>query len=154
MREDRALDIARICAYSAGTDSPDAPSYLPRTTAAGVQFVPHQWVLNAILRAAAETERGRPAEHPEPMTREWCAAEIKRLRDLADSEGTRAVDYLRRARKAEAALSELVALKELQERLLSLNERGHGTDYEHFHRRNKPSWDEARVVLAALKPNV
>lgn len=35
------------------------------------------------------------------------AAEIARLRDSADSEGTRAVEYLRRARKAEDLLREL-----------------------------------------------
>ena len=34
----------------------------------------------------------------------WQAAEIERLRKLVDSEGSRAVEYLRRARKAEAAL--------------------------------------------------
>lgn len=39
-------------------------------------------------------------------------AEIERLRALADSEGTRAVDYLRRARKAEAEIESLKMAEE------------------------------------------
>ncbi len=35
-------------------------------------------------------------------------SEIERLRELADSEGTRAVNYLRRARKAEKLLREVL----------------------------------------------
>lgn len=52
----------------------------------------------AIARALAE-----PVVQPAQQS----ADEIVRLRDLADSEGTRAVAYLRRARKAEAELSTL-----------------------------------------------
>jgi DNA-binding FrmR family transcriptional regulator len=36
------------------------------------------------------------------------AVELQRLRDLADSEGTRAVNYLRRARKAEGAVAAII----------------------------------------------
>lgn len=49
-----------------------------------------QTLWNACARAA-EVEKQR------------AAAQIASLRDLADSEGARAVEYLRRARKAEAA---------------------------------------------------
>lgn len=44
-------------------------------------------------------------------------AEIQRLTELADSEGTRAVNYLRRARKAEKALRELVELEDMPVRM-------------------------------------
>jgi hypothetical protein len=37
---------------------------------------------------------------------------IERLRELADSEGTRAVEYLRRARKAEADVAHLMLAEE------------------------------------------
>ena len=43
---------------------------------------------------------------------EKAADEIKRLRELADSEGTRAVEYLRRARKSEANVARLMLEEE------------------------------------------
>lgn len=43
---------------------------------------------------------------------EKAADEIKRMRELADSEGTRAVEYLRRARKAEADVDRLTRAEE------------------------------------------
>lgn len=52
-------------------------------------------------------------------------AEIERLRDLADSEGTRAVEYLRRARHAEAELERL---------------RSGASAYDALLRANGPAW--------------
>ena len=43
---------------------------------------------------------------------EKAADEIKRMRELADSEGTRAVEYLRRARKSEANVARLMLEEE------------------------------------------
>ena len=74
-------------------------------------------------------------------------AEIQRLTELADSEGTRAVNYLRRARKAEKALRELVELEDMRLRLRQLHEMGHGTDYADYHRLLPMAWDAAREVL-------
>lgn len=71
------------------------------------------------------------------------------LRALADSEGTRAVEYLRRARKAENALRELVELEDTRLRLRQLHEMGHGTDYGDYHRRLPQAWATARDVLGA-----
>ncbi len=48
-----------------------------------------------------------------------------------------------------AVLRELVALKDLQERLLSLHEMGHGTDYGDFHKRNREAWAEASAFAAS-----
>lgn len=78
-------------------------------------------------------------------------AEIERLAELADSEGTRAVNYLRRARKAEKVLRELVALEDMRLRLRQLHEMGHGTDYADYYRLLPLAWAEARE---ALGPNV
>ena len=79
------------------------------------------------------------------------ADEIERLTELADSEGTRAVNYMRRARKADKVLRELVALEDMRLRLRQLHEMGHGTDYADYHRLLPLAWDEARLVLG---PNV
>lgn len=49
--------------------------------------------------------RRAPPAAAEPLSD---AVELQRLRDLADSEGTRAVNYLRRARKAEGALAAII----------------------------------------------
>jgi hypothetical protein len=46
-----------------------------------------------------------------------------------------------------AVLRELVALEDMRLRLRSLHERGHGTDYEHYHKGLKKAWDAARAVL-------
>ena len=73
------------------------------------------------------------------------------MQSLADSEGTRAIEYLRRAWKAEAALRELVALEDLKGRLRKLHEMGHGTDYGDYHQREPLAWTQARCVLG---PNV
>ena len=47
-----------------------------------------------------------PAWHDEPEVAAL-KSEIERLKELADSEGTRTVEYLRRARKAEAEIEQL-----------------------------------------------
>lgn len=75
------------------------------------------------------------------------ADDLERLAELADSEGARAVNYLRRARKAEKVLRELVALEEMRLRLRQLHEMGHGTDYADYHRLLPLAWDAAREVL-------
>ena len=69
------------------------------------------------------------------------ADEIERLRELADSEGTRAVNYLRRARTAEAEKERLRFALEAM-----LTQFGMGEDEW-----SKPTFDKARE---ALTPNV
>ena len=46
------------------------------------------------------------------------------------------------------ALAELVALKDLKDRLHKLHEMGHGTDYDDYHRRQPLAWAAARAALA------
>ena len=58
-------------------------------------------------------------------------------------------DLFERAKRAEDALRELVALEDLRLRLRSLHERGHGTDYEHYHTGLPKAWDAARGVAGA-----
>ena len=54
---------------------------------------------------------------PEEAVREALEQEVADLRELADSEGTRAVKYLRRARKAEAEIeAALPAMREYARR--------------------------------------
>jgi len=88
--------------------------------------------------------------------------EVREARALADSEGTRAVKYLRRARQAEAALRELVALKDLKEGPMERSIRASmsigANPSEQYHQwnedyqRRKPlAWQTARDVLG---PNV
>lgn len=87
------------------------------------------------------------------------ADELKDARALADSEGTRAVKYLRRARKAEAALRELVACKDLKERVEAADMSSYSiadadaaqTMADEYARRKGPAWQAARD---ALGPNV
>ena len=59
-------------------------------------------------------------------------------------------DLFDRAKRAEDALRELVALEDMRLRLRSLHERGHGTDYEHYHKGLPKAWDAARALLAML----
>jgi hypothetical protein len=47
------------------------------------------------------------------------------------------------------ALAELVALKDMKERLERLHEMGMGTDYTDYHRRKPLAWAAARAALAA-----
>jgi hypothetical protein len=47
------------------------------------------------------------------------------------------------------ALAELVALKDMKERLERLHEMGMGTDYTDYHRRKPLAWAAARTALAA-----
>lgn len=47
------------------------------------------------------------------------------------------------------ALAELVALKDLKDRLHQLHEQGHGTDYDDYHRRKPLAWAAARSALSA-----
>ena len=61
-------------------------------------------------------------------------------------------DLFDRAKRAEDVLRDLVALEDMRLRLRSLHERGHGTDYEHYHEGLPKAWDAARAVL--LGPNV
>ena len=60
------------------------------------------------LLAFCDWER-KHKPHPDgkPHVAEWAAAEIERLAELADSEGSRAVNYLRRARAAETRIARL-----------------------------------------------
>jgi hypothetical protein len=46
------------------------------------------------------------------------------------------------------ALAELVALKDLKDRLHKLHEMGHGTDYDDYHRRQPLAWAAARAALS------
>jgi len=46
------------------------------------------------------------------------------------------------------ALAELVALKDLKDRLHKLHEMGHGTDYDDYHRRQPLAWAAARTALS------
>lgn len=46
------------------------------------------------------------------------------------------------------ALTELVALKDLKDRLQQLQEMGHDTDYGDYHRRQPLAWETARQALA------
>lgn len=62
-----------------------------------------------------------------------------------------AEDLFERAKRAENALRELVVLEDMRVRLRSLHERGHGTDYEQYHKGLPKAWDAARAVL--LGPN-
>lgn len=55
--------------------------------------------------------------------------------------------FAERAIAAEAALRELVALKDMKDRLHNLHEMGHGTDYGDYHRRQPLAWAQARAVL-------
>lgn len=48
-----------------------------------------------------------------------------------------------------AALAELVALKDMKDRLRSLHEMGHGTDYDDYYRLKPLAWAAARAALAA-----
>lgn len=77
------------------------------------------------------------------------AIELNRLAELADSEGTRAVNYLLRARKAEKVLRELVALEDMRLRLRQLHEMGRGTNYADYHRLLPLAWDAARLALGS-----
>lgn len=47
------------------------------------------------------------------------------------------------------ALAELVALKDLKDRLTELHEMGHGTDYGDYHKRHSLAWAAARAALSA-----
>lgn len=47
----------------------------------------------------------------------------------------------------EAALAELVALKDLKTRLEKLHAMGHGTDYTDYHRCKPLAWQKARELL-------
>ncbi len=55
------------------------------------------------------------------------------------------------AARLRAALAELVALKDMKDRLKQLHEMGHGTDYENYYKRKPLAWAAAR---AALEPPV
>ena len=55
-----------------------------------------------------------------------------------------------RAKRAEDALRDLVALEDMRLRLRSLHEQGHGTDYEHYNKGLPKAWDAARAVLLGL----
>lgn len=113
--------------------------------------------LNDQLGSLVDGLRALPNTRPEPepfeVWRDACglglaaADEIERLQELADSEGTRAVTYLRRARKAEKVLRELVALEDMRLRLRQLHEMGQGTDYSDYHRLLPLAWDAAREAL-------
>lgn len=46
------------------------------------------------------------------------------------------------------ALAELVALKDLKDRLTELHEMGHGTDYGDYHKRQPLAWAAARAALS------
>ena len=48
------------------------------------------------------------------------------------------------------ALKELVSLKDLKDRLHSLHEAGHGTDYDDYRRRKPLAWRRARDLAARL----
>lgn len=64
-----------------------------------------------------------------------------------------AEDLFERAKRAEDALRELVALEDMRLRVRSLHERGHGTDYEHYHKSLPKAWDAARAALSGeVKP--
>lgn len=58
-----------------------------------------------------------------------------------------AEDLFERAKRAEYALRDLVALEDMRLRLRSLHERGRGTDYELYHNNLPKAWDAARAVL-------
>ena len=105
----------------------------------------------APTRDLVERLRDTSGGHINGLYDKRAADELERLAELADSEGTRAVNYLRRARKAEKALRELVALEDMRLRLRQLHEMGHGTDYADYHRLLPLAWDAARL---ALGPNV
>ena len=121
------------------------------------------WTLDDIARAFAAGAQACAAIEGERILELECrrvaleeqsdltAIELNRLAELADSEGTRAVNYLRRARKAEKVLRELVALEDMRLRLHQLHEIGRGTDYADYHRLLPLAWDAARL---ALGPNV
>lgn len=59
----------------------------------------------------------------------------------------RCEDLFDRAKLAEDALRDLVALEDMRLRLRSLRERGHGTDYEYYHNGLTKAWGAARAVL-------
>jgi hypothetical protein len=59
-----------------------------------------------------------------------------------------------RAINAEGALRKLVSLEDMRLRLQSLHERGHGTDYEQYHKGLPQAWDTARSVLLRLNHGV
>lgn len=57
------------------------------------------------------------------------------------------LELTNRTKRAEDALRDLVALEDMRLRLRSLHERGHGTDFEQYHKALPKAWDAARAVL-------
>ena len=102
MHQDHCREIARAAAVACH----ERHDYMPPTPLLAEVWHPHQWVVDAMLLAAHAAERERDR---------YKAAEIQRLAKLAESKGTRAVIHLRRARKAETLLREVLeALPGLQ----------------------------------------
>ena len=94
---------------------------------------------------------GPLVDSEEDPARLW--AEIHRLRAAVQGpqgyetwQDAATAERVRRVR-AEAALRELVALKDQKDRLRQLHEMGHGTDYDDYHRRQPLAWAAAREVL-------
>lgn len=104
-------------------------------------------LLQRAMQAETEAALLRCALDQEQSENSHLRDEVERLAELADSEGTRAVNYLRRARKAEKVLRELVSLEDMRLRLRNLHEIGHGTDYTDYHRLLPLAWAAARDVL-------
>ena len=94
MTDQEILDIAhRTATVYRHRSDPDSPSY---------GFVNH-----TVIDFGRKVERAVRAELAKPRLDQ--AETNKRLQALADSEGTRAVEYLRRARKAESEIERLRA---------------------------------------------
>lgn len=86
---------------------------------------------------------------PYPVDAMWLHQLVDRARQAADRIEADA-DEIERLR---TALRELVALEDMRLRLRSLHERGHGTDYEHYHKGLPKAWEDARAVLLGHNGN-
>jgi len=79
------------------------------------------------------------------------AQRIERERRDTESVLNLLIREKQKTERMSAALRDLVALEDMRLRLHSLHERGHGTDYEHYHKGLPKAWEAARAVL--LGPN-
>lgn len=55
MTRDEAIAIARVCAMN----DPEGHSYTPQSSVSAATWMPHEWVIEAIMLAAAESGRLR-----------------------------------------------------------------------------------------------
>lgn len=85
------------------------------------------------------------APYCQAKSRDLAHTALAAARNAAPAKQAPAVGAEARVR---AALAELVALKDMKDRLQRLHESGCGTDYTEYHRRKPAAWEAARAALA------